>query len=179
MKKFSFLPKTSPVHTCRPLQAKFYKTFKHFQNQRGTNSATMHVKNSGWGMSNFQDLPKKRNSTSSQHNLLFSCSEDVKLSYQRQSFCQFEAYENNRNTANTNFFNRLNDPCLQWKTYVLKTLNLSDDNEIFRGYATNIELYNALKFITRPIFIQKILTFNLGVAFLKSVSIYSFVMNYV
>ena len=35
-----------------------------------------------------------------------------------------------------------------------------------------IELYNALKFITMLFFIQKILTFNLGVAFLKSVSIY-------
>ena len=34
-----------------------------------------------------------------------------------------------------------------------------------------IELYNALKFITIISFIQKILTFNLGVAFLKSVSI--------
>ena len=34
-----------------------------------------------------------------------------------------------------------------------------------------IELYNALKFITMLFFIQKILTFNLGVAFLKSVSI--------
>ena len=67
------------------------------QNQRGTNSATMYVKNSGWSMSNFQDLPKKRNPTSIQHNVLFPCSEDVKLSYQRQSFCQFEANENNRN----------------------------------------------------------------------------------
>ena len=44
MKKFSFLPKSSPVQACRALQAKFYKTFEHFQNQRGTNSATMHVK---------------------------------------------------------------------------------------------------------------------------------------
>ena len=35
-----------------------------------------------------------------------------------------------------------------------------------------IELYNALKFITMLFFIQKILTFNLGVAFLKLVSIY-------
>ena len=35
-----------------------------------------------------------------------------------------------------------------------------------------IELYNALKFITMLFFIQKILTFNLGAAFLKSVSIY-------
>ena len=34
-----------------------------------------------------------------------------------------------------------------------------------------IELYNALKIITLLIFIQKILTFNPGVAFLKSVSI--------
>ena len=35
-----------------------------------------------------------------------------------------------------------------------------------------IELYNALKFITLSFFIQNILTFNLGVAFLKSVSIH-------
>ena len=34
-----------------------------------------------------------------------------------------------------------------------------------------MELYNALKIITLLFFIQKILTFNLGVAFLKSVSI--------
>ena len=54
---------------------------------------------------------------------------------------------------------------------VLKTLNLSDDNEIFRGYTTMIELYNALKFITMLHFIHKILMFNLAVAFLKSVSI--------
>ena len=54
---------------------------------------------------------------------------------------------------------------------VFKTLNLSDDNEIFRGYTIMIELYNAPKFITMLLFIQKILTFNLGVAFLKSVSI--------
>ena len=55
---------------------------------------------------------------------------------------------------------------------VLKTLNLSDDNENFRGlYTTMIELYNALKLLTMLFFIQKILTFNLGVAFLKSVSI--------
>ena len=37
-----------------------------------------------------------------------------------------------------------------------------------------IDLYNALKIITLLFFIQKILTFNLGVAFLKSVSIYYF-----
>ena len=104
MKKFSFLPKSSPVHLCRPLQSKFYKTFKHFQNQRGTNSATIHVKLVGGVCPSFQDIPKKRNPTSSQYNLLFSCSEDVKLSYQRQLFCQFEAYENKRNAANTNCF---------------------------------------------------------------------------
>ena len=34
-----------------------------------------------------------------------------------------------------------------------------------------LELYNALKFITMLFFIQKILTFNQCVAFLKSVSI--------
>ena len=95
-KMFSLLPKLSPVQACRPLQAKFYKTSKNFQNPRGTNSVTMHVKNSGWSMSNFQDLPNKRNPRSTQHNFLFSCSKDVKLSYQRQSFCQFEADENNR-----------------------------------------------------------------------------------
>ena len=54
---------------------------------------------------------------------------------------------------------------------IFKTLNLSGDNEIFRGYTTTIELYNALKFITMLIFIQKIFTCNLGVALLKSVSI--------
>ena len=89
MKKFPFRPKSSPVPACRPLQAKFYKTFKHFQNQRGTNSATMHVKNSGWGMSNFQDLTKKRNPWSTQNKFSFPCSENVKLSHQRQSFCHF------------------------------------------------------------------------------------------
>ena len=36
-----------------------------------------------------------------------------------------------------------------------------------------IELYNALKFITMLFFIQTISRFNLGVAFLKSVSIVS------
>ena len=54
---------------------------------------------------------------------------------------------------------------------VFKTLDLSDDNENFRGYTTIIELYNALKFITTLIFIQKISRFNLAVAFLKSVRI--------
>ena len=54
---------------------------------------------------------------------------------------------------------------------VFKTLDLSDDNENFRGYTTIIELYNALKFITMLLFIQKISRFNLAVAFLKSVSI--------
>ena len=57
---------------------------------------------------------------------------------------------------------------------VLNVSNLSDDNEIFRGYAIMIKLYNALKFITMLFFIQILLTFNLGVAFLKSVSIVVF-----
>ena len=56
---------------------------------------------------------------------------------------------------------------------VFKTLDLSDDNENFRGYTTMIELYNALKFITMLLFIKKISRFNLGVAFLKSVSIHA------
>ena len=116
--KFSFLPKSSPVQACRPLQTKFYKTFKHVQTQRGTNPTTMHVKNSGWGMSNIQDLPeKKRNPTSSQHYFLFSCSEDVKLSYQRQSFCRFEAYENNRNAAKTNCFTNYMTPVFNGRRF--------------------------------------------------------------
>ena len=54
---------------------------------------------------------------------------------------------------------------------VFKTLNLFDNNEIFRGYTTMVEMYNALKFRTMLYLIQKILRFNLGVAFLKSLSI--------
>ena len=50
-------------------------------------------------------------------------------------------------------------------------LNLSDDNGIFREYTTIIDMYNALKYINMLFVIQKIPTFNLGVAFLKSVSI--------
>ena len=42
-----------------------------------------------------------------------------------------------------------------------------------------MELYNAQKFITMLFFIQKILTFNLGVAFLKSVSIYVYHAKFV
>ena len=38
---------------------------------------------------------------------------------------------------------------------VFKTLNLSDDNEIFRGYITSIELYDALKFIAMQFFYLK------------------------
>ena len=55
---------TVPVQACRLLQAKFYNTFKNFQNQTGTNSATIHVKNSGWSASTFQDLPKKKKTKS-------------------------------------------------------------------------------------------------------------------
>ena len=55
---------------------------------------------------------------------------------------------------------------------VFEKSNLSDDNEIFREDTTMIELYNTLKFITMLFSIRKILRFNLGVAFLKSVSIY-------
>ena len=58
MKQLSFLRKSLPVQAYRPLQETFYKTFKNFQNQRGSNSATMHLKNSGWSASTFQYLPK-------------------------------------------------------------------------------------------------------------------------
>ena len=61
--------------------------------------------------------------------------------------------------------------------YVFKTLDLSDDNENFREYTKMIELYNVLKFITMLLFIKKISRFNLGVAFLKSVSIYGNIRN--
>ena len=55
---------------------------------------------------------------------------------------------------------------------VFKTLNLPDDNEIFREYKKMKELYNnALKFINMLFSIQMILRFNLGGAFLKSVGI--------
>ena len=60
---------------------------------------------------------------------------------------------------------------------VFKTLDLSDENEIFRVYTTMVELYNALKFIPMLYIIQKIVRFNLGVAFLKSVSIYMFLKS--
>ena len=56
---------------------------------------------------------------------------------------------------------------------VFQMLNFSNDNKIFRGYTPIVELYNALEFITVLFFIQNILTINLGVAFLKSVSIAS------
>ena len=36
---------------------------------------------------------------------------------------------------------------------ISKTLDLFDDNEIFRGYTSMIERYNALKFMTMLIFI--------------------------
>ena len=55
---------------------------------------------------------------------------------------------------------------------VFKTLNLSDENENFRGYTTMIELHNSPKFITMVFLIQKISRFNLGVAFLTSVRIH-------
>ena len=61
--------------------------------------------------------------------------------------------------------------------FVFKMLKLFDDNEIYRGYTTMIEQYNALKFLTLLFLIQKILTFNLCVAFLKSVSIYQSKIN--
>ena len=90
---------SSKVVTCSSMFSSSSKILQNFQalsESKRYESATMHVKNSGWSMSNLQDLPKKRNPTSTQHSFLFSSSEDVKLSFQRQSFCQFEADENNR-----------------------------------------------------------------------------------
>ena len=55
---------------------------------------------------------------------------------------------------------------------VFKTFNLSDDYAIFSGCTIMIELYNEFKFITLLLLIPKISRFNLGVAFLKSVSIH-------
>ena len=56
---------------------------------------------------------------------------------------------------------------------VYNTLNLSDDDEIFRGYTTLIELYNVLKLKTMLFsFKSYYKRFNLGVAFFKSESIY-------
>ena len=53
--------------------------------------ATMHVKNGGWGTSNFQDLTKKtkRNPTSAQYHFVLYCSKNAKLSYQKSLFCKF------------------------------------------------------------------------------------------
>ena len=104
MKKFSFLPKLSPVQECRPLQAKFYKTSKNFQNPRGMNSATMHVKNSGWSMFKFQDLPNKRNPRPIQDNFLFSCSKEVRLSSNTIIFVNLKRMKTIENAAKTNCF---------------------------------------------------------------------------
>ena len=68
-----------------------------------------------------------------------------------------------------NLFNKLNDPSSMED--IFKTLNLSNDNEIFRGDNTVIDLYNSLKFITMLFSIHKVIQFNLGGAFLKSASI--------
>ena len=53
-------------------------------------------------------------------------------------FCQFEADINNKPIVSLIIWS------LSSKEDVFKTLNLSDDNEIFRGYTTIIELFNAL-----------------------------------
>ena len=100
MKNFSFLQKSSLAQAYRSLHAKLKKnkkTFKHFGNQRRTDSATMHVKKVGGVCPIFKIYQKnKTNPTSIQQNFLFSCSDDVKFSYQRQLFCQFEVDGNNR-----------------------------------------------------------------------------------
>ena len=104
MKKFSFLPNSSPVQAYRPLQAKFYKTFKHFQNQRGSNSATMHVKNSGWSMSNFQDYRKSE--IQRRHSIAFY-SPVVRMSnkvFKDNHFVSLKRMKTTENAADTNCF---------------------------------------------------------------------------
>ena len=74
-----------------------------------------------------------------------------------------------KTAANTNCSTNYMTPVFNGRRF--KTLDLFDDNENFWGYTTMIELYNAIKIITMLLFIKKISRFNLGVAFLKSVSI--------
>ena len=99
----------------------------------------------------------KTKSNVTKHNVLFFCSEDVILSYQRQSFVQFGWEQNNRNCGYIPIVS-INKWPLSSMEYVLKTLNLFDDHEIFGGYTTTIELYNALerKFTTKlGVFLSK------------------------
>ena len=78
---------------------------------------------------------------------------DVKLSYQSQSFCGFEVDENNRNCKlQIDSLIKLALPSME---DVFNTLNLSDDDEIFREYTALIELYNALKLKTMLILFKR------------------------
>ena len=105
MKNVSFLQKSSPVQACRPLQAKFYKTFKHFQNQRGSNSATMHVKNSGWSITNFQDY-RKKNEIQRRHSIAFYSPivRTSNLVFKDNHFVSLKRVKTTENAVNTNSF---------------------------------------------------------------------------
>ena len=72
--------------------------------------------------------------------------------------------------ANTNCFT--NNITHVFNGRRLQDVNLSDDNNIFRGIHYNDRTVYYPKIHNYAIFIQNILSFNLGVAFLKSVSIY-------
>ena len=80
MKKLSVLRRSSHVQACRPIQAKLYKNFKHFQNQRGTNSATMHVKRVG-GVLPFRRFTEKKNEIQRLHSISFYLSVVVWYSF--------------------------------------------------------------------------------------------------
>ena len=104
MKKFSFLPKSSPVRACRPLQAKFYKTFKQFQNQRGTNSATMHEKKVGGVCQIFKIC--RKNEIQCRLSISFN-SPVVRMSnlvIKDNDFVSLKRMNTTENAANTNCF---------------------------------------------------------------------------
>ena len=87
MKKFSFLPKSSPVQACRQTtSSKIFQNFQALSESKRYEFRINAFEKSGWGMLNFQDLPKKRNPRSTHHKFSFPCSENVKLSHERQSF---------------------------------------------------------------------------------------------
>ena len=125
----------------------------------------MHVKNSGWSTSNFQNLQNKRNRMSIQHIIVLSSGEETKLSYHRQPFDQFGADDKNIKHSLYQLFHIINDPSSMEELF--NTFNLSDDDETFRGYTEMIELFTARTFITLLFSIQKIARLNLGVALLK------------
>ena len=129
----------------------------------------MHVKKVGGVCTIFKFYQK--NETQRRHSITLY-SPVVRMSnkiIKDNHFVSLKRMKTTENAANSNCFTNKMTPVFNGRRFtdVLQTLNLSDENEIFRRYITMIELYNALKFITLLFCIQKILTFNLGVAFLS------------